>query len=334
MAPVAVTGGAGFIGSAVVRALLAQGREVRVLLEPGASTGNLDELPSVDRVTVDVVNGPAMTRALRGCEALYHLAAVYKLWAPDPELIYRVNLEGTTATLLAAQSAGVRRVVYTSSIAAVGLRDDGGLSDEGTAFNLWPIANPYIATKHLSERVALQFASAGLPVVVVNPGFPFGPRDLGPTPTGRILLSLLRGELPGYTDGGFSAIDVDDCAAGHLLAEEKGRVGERYLLVNHNVTFREFLREARRVAGVRRPLLPLPVSVASAAGLAMELWADHVSHAEPQATYRGVRYATRQAFFSNRKARDELGLPTRPLAETVRRAIDFFRASGMVERPQ
>jgi dihydroflavonol-4-reductase len=315
----------------VVRGLLEQGREVRALIEPGASQAALDALHSgVDRVVVDVVDGAAMARALAGCESFYHLAAVYKIWAKDPDLIHRVNVEGTTASLLAAQRAGVRRVVYTSSIAAVGLKEGGEPSDETVPFNLWPIASPYVATKHLSERIALQFAAAGLPLVVVNPAMPFGPGDRAPTPTGRILLGLLRGEIPGYTAGGFSIIDVDDCAAGHLLAEERGRTGERYLLTNHNVTVRDFLQQAAKIAGVRAPLVRIPGAAAQAIGLGMELWADHVSHREPQGTLRAVRYAQRLAFFDNRKARVELGLPTRPLAETIERAVSFFRRENMV----
>ena len=329
-APVAVSGATGFIGAAVVRGLLAQGREVRALIEPGASQASLDELGVVDRVVVDVVDGAAMARALEGCESFFHLAAVYKIWAKDPEIIHRVNIEGTTASLLAAQRAGVKRVVYTSSIAAVGLREKGELSDETVPFNLWPIASPYVATKHLSERIALQFAASGLPLVVVNPSMPFGPGDRAPTPTGGILLGLLRGEIPGYTVGGFSIIDVDDCAAGHLLAEERGRVGERYLLTNHNVTVRSFLEQAAAIAGVRAPALPIPRLAAQAAGLGMELWADHVSGREPQGTLKAVRYAQRLAYFDNTKARTELGLPTRPLAETIARAVSFFRSAKMI----
>lgn len=332
MAPVAVTGATGLIGSAVVRQLVAAGRDVRALVEPGARAENLDELASarVDRVTADVTDAAAMRRALDGCEALYHLAAVYKVWAPDPSIIHRVNVEGTLTTLLAAQAAGVRRIVHTSSIAAVGLRDDGRPGDETCAFNLWPIANAYVLSKHLSERVALNAAAAGLPVVVVNPGFPFGPGDRAPTPTGRIVLSVLRGEVPATSAGGFAAIDVDDCAAGHLAAEERGRVGERYLLVNHNVTFHDFVTEVARRAGVHGPRVRVPRQAAWALGLAYELVADHVTHVEPPATYRAVRYATRDAFFDNAKARRELSLPTRPLADTIDRAIAFFRSARMV----
>jgi dihydroflavonol-4-reductase len=320
---VAVTGATGFIGSAVVRLLLEQKRSVRALIEPGADTSNLDGLP-VERVTVDVCDFAGMRRALSGAETLYHLAAIYKLWLKDREPIHRVNLEGTTTTLLAANSANVRRVVYTSSIAAIGLADDG-LADETTTFNLFPIANDYILTKWQSERIALRFAEAGMPLVVVNPAFPFGPRDIGPTPTGKIIVAIMNRQIPGVSPGGFCTIDVDDCAMGHLLAEEKGRVGERYILGNDNVTLKDFIGMVSKVAGTPTPRLPLPKMVGAGIALSMELWADHFSHEEPRATYRSIRYAQRNAFFSNAKAQRELGLPSRPLAESVRRAVEWFR---------
>jgi dihydroflavonol-4-reductase len=324
MAQVAVTGATGFIGSAVVRRLLEQKRSVRALVEPGANAANLDGLAGVDRVEVDVTDNAAMKRALDGCETLYHLAAIYKTWLPDEEIIYRVNVEGTVATLLAAQAARVKRVIYTSSIAAIGLAS-GGLADETTKWNLFDVANPYILTKWQSERVALRFAEAGLPVVVVNPAFPFGPRDIAPTPTGAIILSLLRRQVPGWSPGGFCTIDVDDCAEGHILAEEKGRVGERYILGNDNITLKDFFGIVCRIAEVPTPRLPFPGPLAAGVALGMELWADHVSHKEPQATYRAMRYAQRNAFFSNAKAKRELGLPSRPLEETIRRAVTWFR---------
>ena len=278
-----------------------------------------------------------MRHALSGAEALYHLAAVYKLWLKDRELIYRVNNEGTTSTLLAAQAAGVKRIVYTSSIAAVGLVEGSehaqpsgsGLADETTRFNLFDIANDYILTKWQSERIAMRFAEAGAPIVVVNPAFPFGPRDIAPTPTGKIIVSIMKKQIPGVSPGGFCTIDVNDCAMGHLLAEEKGHVGERYILGNDNVSLKDFIGLVSKVAGTPTPRLPLPKTVSAGIALSMELWADHISHEEPRATFRSIRYAQRNAFFSNAKAKRELGLPSRPLEESVRRAVEWFRAQGM-----
>ncbi|HEY4118154.1 MAG TPA: NAD-dependent epimerase/dehydratase family protein, partial [Byssovorax sp.] len=292
----AVSGATGFIGSAVVRRLLADGRPVRALVEPGASRENLSGLGVADVAEVDVCDVAGMTRALSGADAFYHLAAIYKVWLPDPSLIYRVNVEGTTTAMLAALAAGVKKVVYTASIAAVGLHDDGRPSDETVPFNLYDIANEYLLTKHLSERIALRFASA-LPVVVVNPAFPFGPGDVAPTPTGRILLALLNGQVPGASAGGFCAIDVDDVAFGHVAAEEKGRVGERYILGDHNVTFREFFEAAAKVAGVKAPTLNIPSAIARGVAFGMEAWANGVSHKEPRATYKAMQYMQRSAFF-------------------------------------
>jgi len=333
--PVAVTGSTGFIGSAVVKRLLMDAREVRALIEPGAKTTALDEVERdtgkrVDRVEVDVCDVAKMSAALEGCESLHHLAAIYKTWAPDPTAIYRVNVEGTTATLLAAQKARLRRVVYTSSIAAIGLGEGRALADEKTTFNLFGIANEYILTKWMSERVAMRFAESGLPVTIVNPAFPFGPRDLAPTPTGKIVISLLRGEVPGIGEGGFNCIDVEDVAKGHVLAEEKGRIGERYILGDHNVTLKEFFELVCDVGGVKAPKMQIPSALGAAIALGFELWSDHVSHEEPRATYRSMRYAQRHAWFDPNKARTELGLPTTPLRTSIQRAVEWFRSHGMV----
>lgn len=329
MGHVVVTGGAGFIGSAVVRQLRERGRRVLALVEPGGDVRNLDGL-DVERVTADIADARALDRVCSGAEAVYHLAAVYKIWLPDPEVIYRVNLEGTTAVMLAAHKARVPRIVYTSSIAAVGLRDDGAPSDESVAFNLHDIANDYILTKHLAERIVLRFAAEGLPVVIVNPSFPFGERDRAPTPTGKILLDVVQRKSPGYLPGGFNAVDVEVVALGHLLAEEKGRVGERYLLADHDVSYKEFFALAADVAGVALPRREIPRPVANAIAWSLEAISNHVTHRAPLATYKAMQYATRHVYFDPSKARRELGLPSRPLRETIARAIEWFRANGML----
>jgi dihydroflavonol-4-reductase len=325
----AVSGASGFIGSAVVRKLLSDGRRVRALVEPGADTRNLEGLSGdIERVSVDVCDYAGMKRALQDAGAYYHLAAIYKVWTPDPTTIYRVNIEGTTAALLAARDAGVGRVVYTSSIAAVGRRDDGAPSDETIPWNLQDVANEYILTKHLSERIALRFAEAGLPLVVVNPAFPFGPRDIAPTPTGGMILAVLRQQMPAVGEGGFCAVDVDDVAFGHVAAETKGRVGERYILGNHNVTFREFVSLVCSVAGVKEPKLSVPGWLGQGFALGMELISEHVTHKEPMGTYKSVRYLQDKPFFDVSKARRELGLPQTPLATSIERAVAYFREQG------
>ncbi|MDI3282511.1 NAD-dependent epimerase/dehydratase family protein [Polyangium sp. 15x6] len=328
----AVSGATGFIGSAVVRKLLEAGRKVRALVEPGANPKNLAGLPAdrVEQVEVDVCDAVGMRKALEGAGAFYHLAAIYKVWMPDPTPIHRVNIEGTLTSLLAARDVGVRRVIYTSSIAAVGLKEDGTPADESTPWNLWNIANDYIASKYHAERVVTRLAEAGFPVVIVNPAFPFGPRDIGPTPTGGIILSFLQGKMPGVGKGGFCAVDVDDVATAHVAAETRGRFGERYILGNHNVTFGAFLELVAEVAGKKPPRLPIPSGLARTMAAGLEFWSDHVSHAPPLATYKSVRYMQEYAYFSGEKARRELGMPCTPLRTSVERAIEYFRTNGMV----
>ncbi len=318
----AVTGAAGFIGSAVVRTLVARGRKVRALIEPGGSRANLEGL-DVELAECDVTDEAAITRGLAGAKSLFHLAAIYKLWAPDPEPLYRVNVEGTTAVLLAAQAARVSRVVFTSSIMAVGL---GG--DESKRFDLFDMAGAYTMTKYVSERIALRFARAGLPLVVVNPGMPFGPRDSAPTPTGQIIVRFLKGEVPVLGAGSLSVIDVDDCAEGHVLAEEKGRVGERYILTGHDVTLADLAKRIGTIAGVRVPKMSVPKMLGLPIAAAMESFAKRTGK-EPLVTANEARFTSMSPHFSNDKASGELGLRIRPLDETLVRAIEYFRACGM-----
>src|SRR5262252_8771507 len=220
-----VTGAGGFIGSSVVRKLLGRGRAVRCFLKPGEPTKNLEGL-DVEIVYGDVNDRAAVGRAVEGCDVLYHLAAIYAFWLPDRSRIYEVNVEGSKTVLWAAYKAHaagtLRKVVYTSSVVAVGHRPDGSPADETVPFAEWEEGSAYIRSKWLSERDALRFAREGLPLVVVNPALPFGERDLGPTPTGQILLNIVKGRALGWIKGGFCAIDVDDLAEGHVLAEEKG----------------------------------------------------------------------------------------------------------------
>jgi dihydroflavonol-4-reductase len=323
-----VTGASGFIGSAVVRKLLARGRRVRCYVEPGARLDNLEGL-DVETVTGDVNDRQAIARALDGCDALYHLAAIYAIWLPDPSLMYRVNVEGTKTVLWAAYKARLKRVVYTSSIAAVGRGDNGRPVDETHPFSRadWDEGNAYIRSKWLSEQDALRFALEGLPLVVVNPAFPFGERDIAPTPTGGIVIAALKKQVPGYVDSGFCVIDVDDVAEGHVLAEEKGRVGERYILGNHNVTLQDFYAVVGRVAGVKIPRRKIPVAVAEGMGFLMEKVAE-ARHTRPLATLKATRYAAHTHFFDNGKARRELGLPVTPLEVTIEKSVRWFRTHG------
>jgi dihydroflavonol-4-reductase len=323
-----VTGASGFIGSAVVRRLLQRKQKVRCYVEPGAKLDNLAGL-DVETVTGDVNDREGIARALDGCDTLFHLAAIYAIWLPEPSLMYRVNVEGTKTVLWAAYKAKLKKVVYTSSIAAVGRGAEGQPVDESHQFSSqdWDDGNAYIRSKWLSELDALRFAREGLPLVVVNPAFPFGERDIGPTPTGGFIVGALKKQMPGYVDSGFCAIDVDDCAEGHVLAAEKGRVGERYILGNHNVKLRDFYKTVGRVANLKIPDRRIPIPVAEGMGWLMEKVADR-RHKRPLATFKATRYAAHTHFFDNSKAKRELGLPETPLESTIDKAVRWFRTHG------
>lgn len=318
-----VTGAGGFIGSAVVRQLLARGRAVRAALAPGEAPDNLDGL-DVERVTLDVCDRAAVTAAMRGCDAVYHLAAIYSLWMRDESRIFEVNVEGTKNVLFAALHAGVRRVVHTSSIAAIGVPPPGQLADERFVWNHWRGGNAYIRSKYLSDLDARRLAGEGLPVVIVCPAFPFGERDRGPTPTGRFIQQALARRVPGVTDGGFCAVDVDDVAACHVLAEERGRIGERYIAGSHNVTYREFYEAVTRIAGLPPIRRRLPGRAVIAAAWLMERRAERTGK-PPLATVKAARYALSTVWYDGDKARRELGMPRTPLDETIGKAVRWFR---------
>lgn len=321
-----VTGGAGFIGHHVVRMLHDRGDAVRVALAPGESDAALAGL-DVDRVVCDVRDLPAIDRAVEGCDAVVHMAAIYALWMADWRPIYQVNVQGTRNVIRAARDAGVDRIVYTSSIAAVGLRDDGSPSDETDAFNLHGRVPHYSLSKAEAERVALQEAAAGAPVVVVNPAFPFGTGDRRPTPTGRMILRILTGRWFATGPGGLNVVDVEDVARGHLLALDRGSVGRRYLLAGTNTSYDELFRTVKRLAGSNLPHLRMPVWATRASG-----WAgDQVARwTEPIIDGWTAEYACRQMHFSPSRAQAELGYTVTPLEDSLQRAIDWFREAGML----
>lgn len=320
-----VTGATGLLGSAVVRKLRREGRSVRCLVQPSDSDVALQDL-GVEIVYGDVTSKQEVRSAMDGVRVVYHLAAIYRLWLPNPAAIYKVNVEGTRNILFAAARQGVERVVHTSSIAAVG-HHPGKISDEATRFNLWPEADHYIRSKWIAETSALQFACDGLPLVVVNPAFVFGAGDRAPTPTGRFVVDALEGRMPGYPPGGFNVVDVDDVAEAHLLAEKKGRVGERYILGNHNVSYRDFYRTVSEVAGLRPLRVQLPKQLIWAGGYIKEKIANQTQR-PPQLTYKAARYASRNLFFDCRKAHNELDMPCTPLRETVEKSVRWFRDQG------
>ena len=324
-----VTGGAGFIGGHVTRMLLEEGRSVRALLRPGEALTNLQGLDGdLETMTGDVRDEAAMAKAVAGCDRVFHLAAIYALWMQDRTRIWDVNVRGTQVVCQAALDAGVERMVYTSSIAALGILPGQEAADETTPYNYWT-ANDYIFSKYVSELECREYIRRGLPAVIVNPALPYGWGDTGPTPTGNIVLSLLNGRFPGYIDGGVNVVDVRDVARGHLLAEEKGRVGERYILGGHNVTTQQFMELVGRVCKVKVPSRRLPTGMLMGIGKLLEGVADRVTHREPFITEGGIEYASRHVYFDTTKAREELGLPQTPIEESIEESARWFRSRGL-----
>jgi dihydroflavonol-4-reductase len=327
-----VTGGTGFIGSHVVRALVAEGGSVRVLARPGSDRRALGDLP-VEVVTGDLANPQSLAPALAGVEVLYHVAADYRLWAPDPSVLYRVNVGGTRTLLLAAAVAGVARVVYTSSVGALGLPSDGRPGTEDTPARLEDMVGDYKRSKFLAEREAEMAAARGLPVVIVNPSAPVGPWDWKPTPTGRMLVDYLRGRMLAYLDTGLNVVHVRDVARGHLLAAAHGRPGERYILghAQGNLGLRAIFERLAPHTGVRAPRVRLPFRAALALGTGAELIA-RLTGKEPVVARTAVRMAAKRMFFDPAKAIRELGLPQTPVDEALRDAADWFWANGYAPR--
>lgn len=329
MTKVLVTGAAGFIGSHVTRLLVEQGRDVRALVRPGEKTDNIDGLP-IEKVQGDILDPVAVEAALDGCDTLYHLAAIYAVWLPDERIIYDVNVRGSEIVLAAARKQRVKKVVYTSSIAALGLGSRTRPATEATPWNYGWLANAYIRSKYEGQLVAMRNARQGLPVVIVNPAFPFGDQDIGPTPTGKIILDILNRKVPGYIEGGFNAVDVRDVAAGHLLAEAKGRPGECYILGNRNLSIRELHKLVGQLSGVRAPDRKIPIALITGMAAASELVANFTKR-PPIATLKSVLLISRYLYYDITKACQELGYKPRPLEEGLARAIVWFRENGYVQ---
>ncbi|MBW4051066.1 MAG: NAD-dependent epimerase/dehydratase family protein [Proteobacteria bacterium] len=321
-----VTGATGFVGAAVVRALLAQGWQVRALVRRGSDRRNVASLP-VEQVVGDLTDAASLRGALEGCGAVFHVAADYRLWAPRPEELYRANVEGTGHLLDAARGAGVRRIVYTSSVATVGLPADGRPGTEDTPVGLGEMIGHYKRSKFLAEERARAAAAAGAPVVIVNPSTPIGPGDVKPTPTGQIVLDAARGRTPAYLDTGLNIVHVDDVAAGHLLAFHHGRVGERYILGGEDMTLRQILTLIAERVGRSPPRIRLPHGAVLPVAYASELYA-RLTGRPTRVTVEGVRMARKRMFFSSAKAARELGYRWRPPPEAFADALHWFEANG------
>lgn len=327
-----VTGAAGFIGSHVTRQLLDQGVEVRGLLYPGEKRDNLQGL-DVELVEGDICDADAIRPAFKGVDTVFHLAAIYAIWMPDWSRIYDVNMLGSRNVLWAAVGADVERVVYTSSIAGIGITEGKGVSDETTPFNQHTLGHHYVLTKHLSQQEALGFAANGLDLVVVNPAFPFGPGDIGPTPTGQILMDIVAGKNRFIFPGGINVVDVRDVARGHVLAAEKGRTGEMYLLSNLNVTMRELSDLVLGVLGnTSRINVPLTKTMLKMGAAGLSWRSDRFTQRPPLSTPVEVEYASQYLFFDNSKAQQELGLEFRPMEQSVADAIEWFEEAGYLKR--
>jgi dihydroflavonol-4-reductase len=325
-----VTGATGFVGAAVARALLQEGWEVRALARKGSDRRNLRTL-AAEVVDGDLADSQSLARSLAGCEALLHVAADYRLGAFDPQQLYRTNVEGTRNILDAARAAGVRRVVYTSSVATIGIPADGSPGTEATRATVSDMIGHYKRSKFLAEEVARDAARAGTPVVIVNPSTPVGPGDVKPTPTGQMVLDAAAGRTPAYIDTGLNIVHVDDVAAGHLLALHHGRVGERYILGGQDMTLREILGEIAQLVGRKPPSVRLPGAVVMPIAYAAEAVA-RVTGRPTRITVEGVRMARKRMFFSSAKAARELGYQWRAPTQAFADAIAWFREQGMLRQ--
>jgi dihydroflavonol-4-reductase len=321
--PILITGATGFVGWHVARKLLDRGCPVRALAR---DPQKLKELDGIAPLQGDLRDPESLHRATEGCSIVYHVAADYRLWAPDPQEMYRSNVEGTRSLLEAARKAGVERVVYTSTVGCVGM-PAGELGDETTPVSIDEMSGPYKRSKFQAEQVALEFARQGFPVVIVNPTAPVGDHDVKPTPTWKIVVDFLRGAMPAYLDTGLNLVDVRDVAEGHLLACERGQSGERYILGAENLTLQQIFEQLAALTGRKAPSVRIPYAVAYAAGVASTAWA-RVSGTEPRAPLDGVKMARKKMWVKHDKATRELGYNPGPVSGALERAVDWFQAHG------
>ena len=321
-----VTGASGFVGAAVARALIGDGWTVRVLVRDGSNRSNLQSLP-LEVAVGDLTVAASLEAAVAGCEALFHVAADYRLGAPDPGELYRTNVDGTRNLLASAARAGVRRIVYTSSVATVGIPTDGAPGRESTPVTLEAMIGHYKRSKYLAEQVVLDAARAGQDAVIVNPSTPVGPGDVKPTPTGQLVVDAAAGRMPAYVDTGLNIVHVDDVAAGHVAAFHRGRSGERYILGGEDMTLQQILGYIAQCVGRKPPRIRLPYAVILPIAYAAEAIAK-VTRRSGRVTLEGVRMSRKRMFFSSDKAVRELGYRWRPPSAAFDDALRWFRANG------
>ncbi len=323
-----VTGASGFIGSVVARFLLDAGHDVRVMMRAKSDDRSVRDL-AVERVEGDLNNANSLAKAIDGCNALYHVAADYRLWTPDPKTLYNTNVDGTRMLMLAAMKAGVERIVYTSSVATLGILPNGQVSDESTASSLADMVGHYKRSKFLAEQeVQKLIVQHQLPAIIVSPSTPVGPGDRRPTPTGRMVLDAANGKMPAYVDTGLNIVHVDDVAKGHLLAFEKGRIGERYILGGTDMTLQSILAEIAGITHRKPPRWRLPVNLIMPIAYCSEAYARLTNGSEPRVTVDGLRMARKLMFFSSKKAQKELGYEAGPARAALQDAIDWYRQNG------
>ncbi|MBV8569549.1 MAG: NAD-dependent epimerase/dehydratase family protein [Acidobacteriaceae bacterium] len=322
MPDIVVTGASGFLGWHIARLLIERGHSVRALCRPSSQLREL----AAERVSGDLRDPASLKGALSGCRLLFHVAADYRLWSRRPQDLYDSNVDGTRHLLDAAAAAGVERIVYTSTVGCIGIPKDRP-GDEDTPVSIEEMAGHYKRSKWLAEQIALEKARQGLPVVIVNPTAPVGDHDWKPTPTGKIIVDFLKGKMPAFVDTGLNLVDVRDTAIGHLLAAEKGRTGERYILGCENVTLEEILVRLAALSGKRAPAAKIPYALAYAAGVVSTAWAN-VSGQAPAAPIEAVRMARKKMFASHTKAARELGFAPRPVEDALARAIQWFQTNG------
>jgi dihydroflavonol-4-reductase len=326
MEKILVTGATGFVGAALVKQLLRQGRQIRITVRADSDRKNIQGLP-LEMVQADIRNCNELTRAMDGCEQVYHVAGLYRSWMRDYDLLRQINVEGTRNVLAAALSAGVRKVVHTSSIAALGMPSDGSPADESAAFNLHHLKLPYEQSKYEAELVVREFIQKGLAVVTVRPAMVMGPGDLYPTPSGKMVLDVLHRRVPSYFEGGIDIVDVDDVAAGHILAMEKAQSGDSFNLgcQGNFALMGDLFRLIARIGGVSAPFIKMSVPITMAYAYAVTFVADYMTHREPMATPANIRILALKRKVDFSKAVRVLGIPQTPLHEVVTRTIDWYK---------
>ena len=322
-----ITGATGFVGHHVAKALAAQGAELLFLVRKSSNLSNLEGIPG-ETVVGDLLNPASYTPALAGCEAVLHVAADYRLWIRDPDAMYRANVDGTRDLLRAAREAGVRRVIYTSSVATMHFRTDGVVVNEDTPVSLADMVGHYKRSKFLAEQQAIAAAQDGQQVIILNPTTPIGPNDSKPTPTGRIFVDFLNRKFPAYMDTGLNLVDVTEVAKTHVDALTLGTAGRRYILGGENLTLKQILDKMSAITGVPSPTVEIPFAVAATYAFFEELITGKIRGKEPRATFEEVLMGRKKMFASSARAQQELGFRITPVYPAMRTAIDWFRTHG------